>query len=182
MGVEKNETDCFLAFFISLLTEGVLLLRHTFQGFFIQCFRRNRIFTLVSRLLPFLKPTLLAVIWERMCGNHIHGPWKSWFKDEVEVKLSVDQDFSVKRSQSLVYDFLWPIASQTRRRRCVNILIYSFSSASSPSCIIRKYFVLFRFSSLSSTIRIIQHERKKYHLSFLPPLIFLSSVIVFAFP
>lgn len=65
-GSEESETSCFLIFFISMLTEIALLLRHTFQGFFIRCFRRNRIFTLVSRCLPFPQPMPMAVRWERI--------------------------------------------------------------------------------------------------------------------
>lgn len=75
-GSVGRQTDCFLIFFVFLLTESTLLLRHTFQGLFLSCFRRNRIFTLVSQFF-FHFPSQCCWQWDgngSMCGSFICSP------------------------------------------------------------------------------------------------------------
>lgn len=101
-----------------------------------------------------------------ICGHFTHSPRKSRFKDETQLKLGVGRDSIVKRSQSLVYDFLWPIANQTTQRMCERFDLHFFlcfvSFLHHPH--------VFRFISIfiAAECDIIQHETKKYHLPSFP--------------
>lgn len=167
-GSGRKRSRLFSYFFISMLTESALLLRHTFQGFFICCFRRNRIFTLVFCFLRFPQSVLLAVrqkwihVW-KFHSQTLEKLIQGWSGTKTFIPPGFD---SWTFSKSGLRLFLAHCHSNDKQKMCEHFDLQFFF------CLVSSLHRLhvFRFISIFIAVEwdIIQHERKKYHLFFLP--------------